>query len=888
MKPLSASEIRRRFIQYFEERGHTHVPSSSLVPQNDPTLMFVNAGMNQFKDVFTGRETRPYTRAVSVQRCVRAGGKHNDLDNVGYTPRHQTLFEMLGNFSFGDYFKSEAIAWGWGFLTEALGIPAERLVVTVFNGEGEDAPPDQEAFELWKQFVPEDRIYWCSAKDNFWQMGNTGPCGPCSEIHLFKGDVAPGEAHLPERGPAYEDDRYLELWNLVFMQYEKFEDGHMEPLPKPSIDTGAGLERLAATVAGVPSNYETDLLAPMVECARELAGPNAPKDLGDVPYRVIADHARAAAFLIADGVFPDKQEREYVLRRIMRRAIRYGTDVGLDEPFLHTVCAKVIEVFGEINPLLVERAATIREVVLTEEEAFRRTLGRGLRLLEREFEQLGDNPTFNPAVAANLYTTYGFPIDLTGIIVKERGKTLDEDAARTWVTNADVGTEDGVGVGKKVEDIYFALRERLGDTSFLGYATHEGQGEIRAMLIDGQSVDLAGPGSEVEIVLDQTPMYGESGGQVGDTGEMRGTDQLSVAISDTIKPVGQLFVHRGRVQAGTLRVGARVQVEVDQARRSAIRRNHSATHLLHLALRSELGDHVVQKGSLVTPDRLRFDYSHNKALSQTELQAIESRVNAMVLDNAETTIREMSIDDAKAEGAMGLFEAKYGEVVRVVRIANDSLELCGGIHVHRAGDIGSFAILSDSAIAQGVRRIEAVTGMGAIAYLQELASVARDAMGLLHVGDTSAIAARIEKLQGDLKARDREIGALQTKLATGAAGENDRIDDVAGVKLLAKKVAVADAKALRSAADALRDRLGSGVVVLGAQTGDKAMLLVAVTQDLKGRVHAGKLVGTLAQHLDGKGGGRPDMAQAGGPNLAGLEPAIAAANATLAEMLGAS
>ena len=895
---LSAAQIRQRFVDYFVARGHTHVSSSSLVPQDDPTLLFVNAGMNQFKDVFTGREQRPYSRAVTVQRCVRAGGKHNDLDNVGFTPRHQTLFEMLGNFSFGDYFKKEAIEWGWGFLTEELGLPAERLVVTVFDGTGEDAPADEEATELWAAHVPRGRIYRCSAKDNFWQMGDTGPCGPCSEIHLYKGDVAPATAAEPRTGPAHEDADYVELWNLVFMQYEKLGDGSMRPLPKPSIDTGSGLERVAAAVLGVGSNYETDLLAPLVDEAKRLAGAAAPVGVGEAPFRVIADHARATAFLVADGVFPDKGGREYVLRRIMRRAIRHGSDVGLDRPFMHEVCRKVVQIFGDVYPELHERAAVIEEVVRGEEESFRRTLDRGLRRLRKSVESHDRaRPSFDPAEAAELYDTYGFPIDLTAVILREHGLSLDEDAAEAELRARQAGGGRGseLGAGRAVADVYFEVHAQVGDTEFLGYEVDEAQGVVRALLVDGALVQRAGAGQAVELVLDCTPFYGESGGQVGDSGlafhveeDAKGGATVKVEIDDTLEPRAGMHVHRGRVLHGEVAVGTRLMLQVDRARRQAIRRNHSATHLLHHALRAELGEHVVQKGSLVAPERLRFDFSHNRAITPEQRRAIEQRVNAMVLHNADSVTKELTMPEAKAEGAIGLFGEKYGERVRVVRLGDDSVELCGGTHVARSGDIGLFAIVGESSIAQGVRRIEAVTGTAALDYVQALVDVTSEAAGQLHVGSAQELPERIGRLQAELKARDREIAELKQKLATGGGAASDDVTEVQGVKLLTRRVSGADAKTLRTAADALRDRLGSGVVVLGAETDGKATLLVAITKDLQARVHAGKLVGELARHVDGRGGGRPDLAQAGGPKLAGLDQALGAAAPALQALLGAA
>jgi alanyl-tRNA synthetase len=876
--PRSAHEIRKSFVDFFAGRGHTHVPSSSLVPHNDPTLLFVNAGMNQFKDVFTGREKREYSRAVTVQKCVRAGGKHNDLDNVGFTPRHHTLFEMLGNFSFGDYFKTDAIRWGWEFLTEVVGLPAERLVVTVFDGTGEAAPADDEAAELWRAFVPEGRIYRCSAKDNFWAMGDTGPCGPCSEIHLYKGAEAPPLAGQAGRGPAHEDTEYVELWNLVFMQYEKHPDGTMTKLPKPSIDTGSGLERVAAAVAKVGSNYETDLLSPMVEHARRLAGARRPQSKGEAPLRVIADHARATAFLVADGVFPDKGGRSYVLRRIMRRAIRHGTEIGLDRPFFHEVCATVVENFASVYPELRDRAATIEEVVRAEEESFRRTLDRGLRRVQVAIGEhdRAAGTAFSPAVAADLYDTYGFPLDLTAVIVAEHGLVLDEGAAEVALKQRQAAGEGNTNLGeeKAVADLYFALHGELGDTTFVGYETLVADATVRAIVVDGRVVDEATAGQSVELVLDRSPMYGESGGQVGDAGTITAPG-AAIEVTDTTKPKAAMHVHRGTVRTGTLRKGDAVKVEVDAARRDAIRRNHSATHLLHHALRKHLGDHVLQKGSLVTPDRLRFDFSHNRAITPEQRRAIEQTVAQLILANDEADVRQQSMDEAKARRAIGLFEAKYGERVRVIQFG-PSIELCGGTHVSRTGDIGSLAIVSETSIAQGVRRIEAVTGMGAVAYLQGLVELVDGTRAQLHAHTNDDVLPKIEKLQSEIKAQQREIGRLQQQVATGGGAAADEVRDVGGIKVLVRKVDVPDAKALRAAADALRDKLGSGVVALGAEADGKAMLLVAVTKDLEARVPAGKVIAAIAPHVDGKGGGKPELAQAGGGNVAGLPAALAA------------
>lgn len=890
MKTLRAHEIRRRFLEFFAGNGHAVVPSSSLVPSNDPTLLFTNAGMVQFKDTFLGRDPRPYKRAVTAQRCLRAGGKHNDLDNVGYTERHHTFFEMLGNFSFGDYFKQDAIRWGWEFLTRDLGIPAERLVVSVYSGEGEPAPADEEAFELWTELVPRDRIYRFPAKENFWAMGDTGPCGPCSEIHIFHGEVAPGDAGVPGKGPAHEDTRYTELWNLVFMQYEKRADRTMVPLPKPSIDTGAGLERLAAVLEGVGSNYRTSLLTPLVDLAKRIARAPA-QDLGkgEAPFRVIADHARATAFLIADGVFPGPKDREYVLRRIVRRAIRHADEVGIERVFFHEVCQQVVEQFGDVYPVLVERAGTIEELARAEEESFRRTLRRGLRLFHAALGELPSGETaFPPPVAAELYDTFGLPVDLTGVLCRENGLTLDETAVDEAVRKRQEQgrSEGGLGGGEKaIEDLYFRFKERHASAArFVGYAGTEGQGQVLALAVGGAEASEAGEGSEVEFVTDATPFYAESGGQVGDVGVAVG-EGVRVEISDTHKPTGDVHVHRGKVVQGTLKVGQRLGLQVDVERRAATRRNHSATHLLHHALRAVLGPHVAQKGSLVGPDRLRFDFSHMRPLTPEQKQKIERLVNETVLRNAATDTHEMSPADAKTAGAIGLFDAKYGEVVRVVKIGGESVELCGGTHVSRAGDIGLFAIVSEVGIAQGVRRIEAVTGMNAVAYLQQTAQIVGEAASQLHASGPAEVLPRLERLQGDLRAREREIAELQRKLAVGGGGTADAVLEVQGVKLLAKIVSVADPKALREAADALRDRLGSGVVVLGAEREGKASLLVAVTKDLGGKVHAGNLVAALAEHVGGRGGGRPDLAQAGGSNPQGLPSAIEAARAALAAQL---
>ncbi len=886
---MRAHDIRTQFLEFFATRSHEIVASSSLVPENDPTLLFTNAGMVQFKDVFLGREQRAYQRATSSQRCLRAGGKHNDLENVGFTPRHHTFFEMLGNFSFGEYFKAEAIRWAWEFLTDNIGIPKHRLVVSVFSGEGEAAPFDEEARELWSQYVPRDRIYAYDAKDNFWQMGDTGPCGPCSEIHIFNGPSAPGDANKAGKfGPAYEPDRYMELWNLVFMQYEKLSDGTLTALPRPSIDTGAGLERLAAVVAGVGSNFDTELLSPLVATAKSLARAAGGNGDREAPFRVIADHARATAFLIADGVFPDRSGRAYVLRRIMRRAIRYGTEVGLHQPFFHVVCAKVVDEYAEVYPQLRARAATIDDVVRMEEEAFRRTLERGLHRYEVAYASLAAGElTFPPTVAADLYDTYGFPIDLTALICRERGIGLDEAAAEEEVKNRqhnDAGAVE-LGAGAATADIYFAVQARTGASSFLGYEATEVDSQLVAIIVNGREAVRASAGDVAELVFDRTPFYAEAGGQVGDSGRVEASG-AAFRVDDTRKPVGGMHVHRGVVEHGTLELGNTYKLVVDATRRAAIRRNHSATHLLHHALRTVVGEHVVQKGSLVAPERLRFDFSHNRPLSSDQRRTIEQHVNREILDNRDTSTRLMSLEEAKRVQAIGLFEQKYGSEVRVVNIGGHSVELCGGTHVSRAGDIGLFAIVNETGVAQGVRRIEAVTGFGALDHLQQLEHLVDDALTELHGGEASELPDKLARLQAELRAKDRHIAALQRQLATGGS-TSELVETIEGIKLLAKRVSIGDPKTLREAADALRDRIGSGVVVLAGEHEGKASLLVAVTKDLQGRVHAGHMVAALAAHVDGRGGGRPDLAQAGGPNVGGLDSALVAAKAVLSAELGA-
>jgi alanyl-tRNA synthetase len=883
MQPLPIREIRRRFLDFFARHGHTAVASSSLVPVDDPTLLFTNAGMNQFKDVFTGRATRAYRRATSSQKCVRAGGKHNDLENVGRTARHHTFFEMLGNFSFGDYFKRDAIGFAWSLLTEEYGIPAERLVATVFGGdEAMGIAADDEARALWREVagLPDERILGLGLKDNFWAMGETGPCGPCSELHYHIDDAVPcaeEAAGRPCLGAACDCDRWVEVWNLVFMQFErKYPGGPLEPLPAPSIDTGAGLERLGAVLQGHRSNYDTDLIRPLVAKGEELSGKTYRSDdyEGDsVSLRAIADHGRAAAFLIADGVFPEKTGREYVLRRIMRRAIYHGWLLGIQRPFLHEVADEVIARMGEDYPELVERKAVIDQVILTEETKFRETLDRGMKLLEDEFRVLGTGTTILPGdVAFRLYDTYGVPLDLTAMIAARHGYVVDEGGFQNEMAKQRARS---VFDGGKAEDVavYQELAERLPPTDFIGYDATRGDAEVVALVAGGKEVEEIGPYSgEVAVLVRATPFYAEQGGQVGDAG-LIAAPGARVRIDDCRKPAGDLHVHQGEVVEGKLRRGDVVRLEVDGARRDAIRRNHSATHLLHHALRAVLGEHAAQKGSLVAPDRLRFDFSHGKPLSDVERREVERLVNAAVVANAEVTTDVLPIAEAKARGAIAFFGDKYGAEVRMVRMG-DSKELCGGTHARRTGDLGLFKIVAESGIAQGVRRIEALTGPAAVDHVGRLEDELAQAGALLRAGSFE-VAARVDRLQRDLRDREKEIEALTRKLAAGGGGDgSEAVREVAGVKVLVRRSEVGDPKALRELGDHLRDKLGSGVVVVGGAAEGKVSLVVMVTKDLAGRLHAGKIVGELAKEVGGRGGGRPDMAQAGGSQPENLERAL--------------
>ncbi|MCP3061920.1 alanine--tRNA ligase [Myxococcus sp. K38C18041901] len=881
---LTASEIREAFLKFFEERGHRRVPSSSLVPANDPTLLFTNAGMVQFKDVFTGRERRDYSRATTSQKCVRAGGKHNDLDNVGYTARHHTFFEMLGNFSFGDYFKADAIAYGWEFVTKTLGLPPARLAITVFNGEG-GIPWDEEAFELWaKQGVARERIYKLGLKDNFWSMGETGPCGPCSEIHFHQGDDIPcveEAAGKPCQGVACDCDRWLEIWNLVFMQFERKEkDAPLIPLPKPSIDTGAGLERIASVVQGKRSNYDTDLFQSIIAKVVEVSGKPYSQETG-ASHRVIADHSRTAAFLISDGVQPSNEGRGYVLRRIMRRAIRHGTLLGLEQIFFFKVVDRVIELMSDAFPELRDSRPFILKVSEHEEESFRRTLNRGMKMIDESVSRLKQSgeKLMSGADVFLLHGTYGFPWDLTQIILREHGLDADLPGFDVELKKEAERNEGGkLTKDKAIGDVYLKLIEKLGPSEFLGYEGegHEGEGSIRALIRDGVEAVQASQGDKVELVLDRTPFYGESGGQLGDTGDIVGHGGKAKAkVLDAQRPVQGLIVHTVEVTEGSFQVGDMVQAAVDVERRKAIRANHSATHLLHKALKLVLGEHVKQAGSVVAADFLRFDFSHFGPMTTEESEKVEDLVNGWIRDNAAAQTRVMALEDAKKSGAVAMFGEKYGETVRVVTVHPESTELCGGTHVKRSGDIGLFKISSESGVASGVRRIIALTGVGAFQHVREQEHELRKVAELLKTSPKDVVK-RVEATQKRVKELERKVEEVSVKAQT--AGSKDLLEqarDVNGMKVLATRVDPADDKVFRGMADNLRDRIQSGVVAIGGEKDGRAIILVAVTKDVVAKgISAGELVREMAKEVGGKGGGKPDMAQAGGPDSAKLPAAL--------------
>ncbi|GGF55426.1 alanine--tRNA ligase [Azorhizobium oxalatiphilum] len=875
------NEIRSSFIDYFVKNGHEAVSSSPLVPRNDPTLMFTNAGMVQFKNVFTGVEKRPYSRAVTAQKCVRAGGKHNDLDNVGYTARHHTFFEMLGNFSFGDYFKDQAISLAWNLITKEWELPKEKLLVTVYHD-------DDVAFDLWRKIagLPEERIIRIATSDNFWAMGDTGPCGPCSEIFFDHGDHIPGG---PPGSPDEDGDRFIEIWNLVFMQYEQI-PGERLNLPRPSIDTGMGLERISALLQGTHDNYETDLMRAIIAEVQELT--NVPSDGPQkASHRVIADHLRSSVFLIADGVLPSNEGRGYVLRRIMRRAMRHAQLLGARDPLMHRLVPILVREMGRAYPEIVRAEPLATETLLLEETRFRRTLERGLSLLEESSAGLVSGARFPGDVAFKLYDTYGFPLDLTEDALRGRGiaverETFDAamakqkaDARANWAGSGEASTDT----------IWYAVREREGATEFLGYDTEQAEGAVRAIVKDGAEATELATGQRGFVVLNQTPFYGESGGQVGDTGALIG-EGVKATVFNTQKKLGDVFVHEVEVTEGTLKVGTPLELKVDHDRRSGVRANHSATHLLHEALRRVLGDHVAQKGSLVSADRLRFDFSHPKPVTAEELAQVEDIANTYVLRNEPVETRIMAVDDAVASGARALFGEKYGDEVRVVSMGTDagngapySVELCGGTHVARTGDIGLVSVLSDSGVAAGVRRLEALTGTVARRHLNTANAALQGAAGALKVS-VPEVEARVAVLMEERKKLERDLAEARKKLAMGggsAAEDNGRM--VGDVKLLAKQVSGIEIKDLKSLVDEGKKRLGSGIVAIVGVTDDgKAGVVVGVTADLTDRFDAVKLVRLGSEALGGKGGGgRPDMAQAGGPDGDKADAALAAIEGAL-------
>ncbi|MCH2172162.1 alanine--tRNA ligase [Myxococcota bacterium] len=866
---LAASEIRRVFLDFFAQRNHRTVSSSSLVPEADPTLLFTNAGMVQFKDTFLGEIQRDYVRATTSQKCMRVSGKHNDLENVGRTPRHHTFFEMLGNFSFGDYFKQEAIEFAWELVTEGLEISPDRLVVTVFR-------EDDAAFDLWREGIglPSEKLYRLDEAENFWSMGDTGPCGPCSEIHIDFGvnPDCPGPCD-----PSCDCGRWLEIWNLVFMQFDRSATGEMTPLPKPSIDTGAGLERLAAVIQGVPTNYDTDLFRGILDRAQEIAGVERGRDADhDVSLNVVADHARAVTFLIGDGVLPSSDGRGYVLRRILRRAARHGVLLGIEEPFLYQVADAVIDEMAPAYPELEDRRAFIRDRVEREEARFLETLSKGLALVDGEIEKLvsrGDG-TLAGDVVFKLYDTFGFPVDLTQDILRGRGLELDQsgfDSAMSEQRQRARAAWKGSG-DERTSEVYTQLTSDL-SSEFAGYDSLDQESTLRAILVDGEVRSEAHAGDVVEVVTDRTSFYGESGGQVGDRGTLA-TSTGRVEVTDTRKPTERLIVHHGRVVEGDLFVDTPVELAVDSTLRAATVRNHSGTHLLHAALRQVLGNQVMQKGSLVAPDRLRFDFTHDSPLSDAEIEAVEDLVNEAIEANESAEVREMPYTDAIAAGAIAIFDEKYGDHVRVVSMGSTSTELCGGTHARTTGEIGLLKVISESGIAAGVRRIEALTGLGALAHLRDEQRILRRAADALRAAP-SEVAERVEKLLEERRRLEREVEELKTASRGGATADlSAGAAEIAGVKVVAARLEDVDGKALRGMVDDLRANLGSGVVLLVSVSGERVALALGVTPDLIGRFRAGDMVKEIAALVGGKGGGRPDFAQAGGNDPSKVDVAL--------------
>ena len=869
---MKSNELRRTFLEYFRDRGHEVVPSSPLVPGNDPTLLFTNAGMVQFKDVFLGTDRRSYSRATTAQRCVRAGGKHNDLENVGYTARHHTFFEMLGNFSFGDYFKRDAIHFCWEFLTAVLGLPAEKLWVTVYE-------QDDEAARIWFDDIGIDRARFsrCGEKDNFWAMGDTGPCGPCSEVFYDHGPEVPGG---PPGSPDEDGDRYIELWNLVFMQFNRDARGNLEPLPKPSVDTGLGLERTAAVLQGVHSNYETDLFVNLIGAAAEVTGAagSGGEEPGDKSLRVIADHVRSCAFLVADGVVPSNEGRGYVLRRIMRRAIRHGHRLGMRDPFFWRTVAALDAEMGDAYPELRRRRARIERVLRQEEEQFARTLDQGMRILEDAIDGL-EGAVIPGETVFKLYDTYGFPVDLTADIARERALSVDLDAferameaQRARARASSRFTADG----EAAVDVGSA-------STFVGYDRLDGRATVTALLRDGKDVERLDPEEEGWVVLDETPFYAEAGGQVGDRGRLE-AGGIGFEVTDTQRH-GDAIVHIGVVTGGALSAGAVVEARVDAGARRATMRNHSATHLVHAALRAVLGEHVEQKGSLVAPDRLRFDFSHYEPVTKEELRRIEVMVSAWILDNDEARTEVMPLEEARRSGAIALFGEKYDDPVRVLSLGDYSVELCGGTHVSRAGDVGLFKIVSEGGIAAGVRRIVALTGEEAIAWVQSMEDRI-ERISRIMKADPETVAERVEAMLSRSRELERDLERLKTRVA--ASHGDDLVAqavDIDGLKVLAAKIDGADPKALRETVDRLKSRLGSAAVVLATVNGGKVALVAGVTKDSTGRIEAGTLANHVARQVGGRGGGRPELAQAGGNDPSRVDQAISSVQGWVREQL---
>ena len=878
---MTGAEIRQKFIAYFEGKDHAVVPSAPLVPQNDPTLMFTNAGMVQFKNVFLGQENRDYKRAVSVQKCVRAGGKHNDLEMVGRTARHHTFFEMLGNFSFGDYFKTEAIDYAWDFLTKVIGLPVEHLYISVFRD-------DDEAFQIWKDNigVSEDRIYRMDEKDNFWAMGPTGPCGPCSEIYIDQGEAL--GCGQPTCAVGCDCDRYLEIWNLVFMQFDRDDAGKLSPLPNPCIDTGMGLERLAAVVQGKPSNYDSDLMMDLIETISKVTKtPYAPESDSAVSLRVIADHARTTAFLIADGVLPSNEGRGYVLRRIMRRALRHGKLLNQQEPFLYKIADEVVSRFSQAYPDLERNRSFIQKVVRHEEEGFNNTLTYGGQRLDEiitQMEKKGEKQ-IPGAEVFKLYDTYGYPVDLVEETAKDTGYTLDMDGFnKAMQEQKEKAMASWKGSGEKqIAPVFNSILEKSGATRFTGYENTNGEGKVLTLLQDGKEVDRLSEGQEGEMVLDQTPFYGESGGQVGDAGNAR-NDQGQMDILDAVKPLPELIAHKVKVTQGEIKSGDTLLLQVDPERRGTTMLNHTATHLLHAALKEVLGSHVKQAGSLVAPDKLRFDFTHFSPLSPREKQRIEAIVNEQIRENVAVQKQEMEIEQAIEAGAVALFGEKYGDRVRVVDVPGFSKELCGGTHVNATGDIGYFRILQETGIASGVRRIEGITGQSSFDRIQQDQENLADIRSLLKAPQDEEVV-RLKKVLERSREMEKEIAALKEKLVSGKGGSGaglmGDVKKIGDVSVLIKKLDGVDAKTLRSFIDNAKQQIKSGVIVAGAQDNGKVLLAAGVTQDLVKQYHAGNLLKEIASIVGGSGGGRPDMAQAGGSQPEKLDEALEAVEGLL-------